>query len=396
MTAPTEAVADAQDEADEPSPPTAAAQAARGAVLVHTPLSIRNASLVLLAVIACLFMLQWAKAVFIPLLLGLMFSYALTPVVDRLVRWRLPRAVASALVLLVLFGGIGSTIYSLADDANVLIESLPGVAQKLRVAVSRRARNPVPIDKVQQAANEIEKAAEVGAAASSADRGVTRVRIEKARFDIQDYLWTGTIGFAAFVGQAVIVAFITLFLLASGNSFRRKMVRIAGPTFTQKKITIQALDEITDQVQRYLLVQLLTSFLVAVATWLAFLWIGVNNAPVWGLIAGVLNLIPYLGAIVITGGSALVGLVQFGSLDSALLIAGVSLTLHIVSGYVLTPWLTSRASRLSAVTVFVSVLAWGWLWGVWGLLLGAPIMMAVKAVCDRIDDLKPVGELLGT
>ena len=69
--------------------------------------------------------------------------------------------------------------------------------------------------------------------------------------------------------------------------------------------------------------------------------------------------------------------------------------LHTASGYLLTPWLTSRTSRMNAVTVFVGVLAWGWLWGFWGLLLGMPILMAVKAVCDRVDDLKPVGELLG-
>jgi len=74
----------------------------------------------------------------------------------------------------------------------------------------------------------------------------------------------------------------------------------------------------------------------------------------------------------------------------------VSLVLHTISGYVLTPWLTSRTSRMNAVTVFVGVLAWGWLWGLWGLLLGVPILMVVKAVCDRIEDLKPVGELLGS
>ncbi|MEP7057198.1 MAG: AI-2E family transporter, partial [Caldimonas sp.] len=163
-----------------------------------------------------------------------------------------------------------------------------------------------------------------------------------------------------------------------------------------KKLTIQALDEITEQIQRYLLVQVFTSLLVAVATWLCFLWIGVQHAAVWGLVAGMLNFVPYVGSIVFTAASAMVGLMQFGNLESALLIAGVSLTLHTISGYVLTPWLTSRASRMNAVTVFVGVLAWGWLWGVWGLLLGVPILMVVKAVCDRVENLKPLGELLGS
>jgi predicted PurR-regulated permease PerM len=185
------------------------------------------------------------------------------------------------------------------------------------------------------------------------------------------------------------------FLIASGSSFRRKMVHIAGPTFSQKKITVQALDEITEQIQRYLLVQVLSA-LTGLATWLAFLWLGLEQAAVWGIAAAVLNLVPYIGPLVISAASALVGLLQFGTLEMALLVAGASVVIHVISGYLLTPWLTSRTSRLSPVAIFVGVLVWGWLWDIWGLLLGVPILMIVKAVCDRVDGLKPVGELLGT
>ena len=367
-------------------------------VLLHMPVDIRNASLALLAALAGLYTLSWAKAVFIPLLLGLMASYALSPVVDRLERWRIPRVLASALLLVAIVGGLGWTAYALSDDANALIESLPEVAQKFRQSI-QKSRGPAPkpvaaIDKVQQAANELEKAAEPSPGAGA--RSVTKVQIEKPKFDVKDYFLTGTLGLAAAIGQTTVVLFLTFFLLASGNTFRRKMVKIAGNKFSEKKLTIQALDEITEQIQRYLLVQVFTSVLVAVATWLCFLWIGVQHAGVWGLVAGVLNFIPYLGSIVFTASSAAVGLMQFGTMESAVLIAGVSLTIHTVSGYVLTPWLTSRASRMNAVTVFVGVLAWGWLWGLWGLLLGVPILMVVKAVCDRVDTLKPLGELLGS
>ena len=159
-------------------------------------------------------------------------------------------------------------------------------------------------------------------------------------------------------------------------------------------MTIQALDEVTAQIQRYLLVQVVLGVLVAVATWLCFLWIGVEQAAVWGIVAGILNFIPYIGAIVFTAVSAAVGLIQFGNLESAVIVASVSLVIHTISGYVLMPWLTSRTSRMNAVTVFIGVLVWGWLWGLWGLLLGVPILMIVKAVCDRVEDLKPLGELL--
>lgn len=221
------------------------------------------------------------------------------------------------------------------------------------------------------------------------------MQIVRAKFNIQDYLWTGTVGLVGFVGQTVVVCLLTYFLVSSGSAFRRKVVRIAGPTFSQKKITIQALDEITEQIQRYLLVQLLISALVGVATWLTFLWIGLQHAAVWGIAAALLNLVPYVGSLAVTAGAALVAVMQFGTLEMALAVAGVSLGIHVVSGYLLTPWLTSRTSRLSPVAVFVGVLMWGWLWGVWGLLLGVPIIMIVKAACDRVEGLKPVGELLG-
>jgi predicted PurR-regulated permease PerM len=172
-------------------------------------------------------------------------------------------------------------------------------------------------------------------------------------------------------------------------------VRIAGPAFSQKKITIQVLDEITGQIQRYLLVQILASVLVGAATWLAFAAIGLNNAAALGAAAAVLNLVPYLGSIVISGASALLGFLQFGTLGMALLTGGASLAIHTVAGNLLTPWLTGRAGLMSPLAIFVGVLAWGWLWGIWGLLLGAPLMMIAKAVYVRIDDFKPVGELLG-
>jgi len=106
-------------------------------------------------------------------------------------------------------------------------------------------------------------------------------------------------------------------------------------------------------------------------------------------------LIPYLGPVVVCAGTALVAFLQFGTINMMLLVSGISLIITSLEGYLLTPWLTGRAIRMSPVVVFVSVLAWGWLWGLWGLLLGVPIVMIIKVVCDHVEDLKPIGELLG-
>jgi len=387
------AAADGKQESpllDEPPP-------ASDRLPLHMPVDVRSVSLSMLALIATLFALHVASAIFIPLLLGLALSYALSPLVDRLERWHLPRAFGAGLLILGLVAAMGWTVATLSDDATVLIESLPAATQKLRKVVhAQRGQKESAIDKVQRAAAEIEEVATEGTATRPAvQRGVTRVSIERERFDIQDYLWSGTLGAAASAGQAVVVVFIAFFLLASGSSFRRKMVKLAGPTFAKKRITVQLLDEITAQIHRFMLVQAFVSVLVGLVTGLAFYAVGLEYAAVWGVVAFVLNFVPYLGTVALTAGSGLMAFVQFGSLDMVLLVAGIGMLIHAVSGNLLTPWLTSRTSRMNAVTVFVGVLAFGWLWGVWGLLLGVPILTTVKAICDRVDDLKPIGELMG-
>jgi len=364
--------------------------------LLHVPVNVRSMTLVMLTVLAVLAVLKWASAFFIPLMLGLMFSYALSPIVDTLQRWRIPRAISAAVLILGMLGGAAASVYSFSDDANQLLESLPAAAKKLRDSVRVRGERTDTLSTVQKAAAQLEQAANEAGPATPATRGVQRVVIEKPRFDIRDHLWNGTIGLASLIGQIVVVTFLTYFLLLSGDTFRRKMVKITGPTLSNKKITVQALDEITIQIQRYLLVQLMASIVVGLTTGVAFWAMGLKHAVVWGIAAGILNLVPYIGSVVVTGAAALVAFLQFGEINMALAVAGVSLLINTVEGNLLVPLLTSRTSRMNPVAVFIGVLGWGWLWGVWGLLLGIPILMVVKAICDRVDDLKPVGELLGT
>lgn len=365
-------------------------------VLLHMPVDVRSLALAVLAVLGTLVFLRWAAALLVPLMLGLMLSYALDPLVDRLERWRVPRAFAAAVLLVALGAGAVASGFALRDDAAALLDSLPQAVQKVRETVrARQGRSESAIDKVQRAAAQLEQAAQQSMQPAPATQGVTRVHVERGPLDVRAFLWTGTLGLATSAAQAAVVFFLAFFLLISGTTFRRKLVRIAGPTFTQKRITVQALDEITAQIQRFLLVQVLLSVLVGVVTWLAFLALGLDQAAVWGVAAFALNFIPYIGFLVFTALSALVAFVQFSSFDMALAVAGVSLVLHTISGNLLMPWLTSRANQMNAVAVFTAVLAFGWLWGVWGLLLGVPIVAAIKAVCDRVDDLKAMGELLG-
>jgi predicted PurR-regulated permease PerM len=360
------------------------------------PVDLRSVSLLLIATLASLFMLQWASGIFIPVMVGVLSSYALSPIVNYLELRRIPRAISAALLILGTVSGVGYVAYSLSDDANKLVEALPAAATKLRDTIrSSRAHTTSTFATVQNAAAQIEQVAEETTQTALPSRGVQRVQIVKPRFDIKDHLLTGTMGLLSTLGQIGTVALITFFLLASGDLFRRKLVKLAGPTLSKKRATLQALNQIHDQIQRYMLVQLFTSVVVGLATWLCFAAMGLENAAVWGIAAGVLDLVPYIGSIVIATGSALVGYLQFGAIEMALLISGASLLIHAVESVLLTPWLTSRSNKMNPVAIFVGVLAWGWLWGFWGLLLGVPILVVIKAICDRIDDFKFVGEFLG-
>ena len=196
----------------------------RERVLIHMPVDIRSAALVVLAVFAAIFTLRWAAAVFIPLMLSLMGTYALSPVVDRLERWKLPRPLGAAVLLLSIAGAIGWTGYSLSGSAAQLVDSLPVAAQKLRIAMVRNPnQNASTLDTFQKAAAQLEQAAQA-APMQGGRRGATRVIIERPPFNVRDYLWSGTVGLAGAVGQLTLVAFLTFFALCSGSTFQRALV----------------------------------------------------------------------------------------------------------------------------------------------------------------------------
>lgn len=360
--------------------------------MMRTP----SVALVILASLLSVAMLRWASAFFIPLMIGVLLSYALSPVVDGLQRVRVPRAISAGVLIVGLLAITAASIHSFSDDVNTLVDSLPAAASKVRESLRAKVgAAPTTLSTVQKAAQQLEQAAQEAGPATPTQRGVQRVIVETPRFDLREHLWSGTVGLVSLVGQVIVVSFLTFFLLLSGDTFRRKLVKLSGEGFAAKKITVQTLDEITTQIQRYLLVQLLASVIVGLATGLSFWALGLNHAIAWGFAGAVLNLVPYVGAALVTGAAALAGFMQFGDFRHAAYVALASLAIHTVIGNLLVPLWTSRAGRMNPVVVFVGVLAWGWLWGFWGLLLGIPILMIVKAVCDRVEPLKPLGELLG-
>ena len=356
-------------------------------------IDVRSTALTVVAVAAAMFILNWASEVFIPIVLSILISYALEPLVTGLIRARLPRLLASGLVVASLTGAFGYTAYALSEDATAIIASLPEAATKLRQTM--RHGQPTAIENVQRAARELQRTADEAAGKNPVANGVQRVQIEEPTIDVKQYLSWGSASVVAFAGQLVLVVFFVFFLLASGDLFKRKLVKLAGPSLEKKKITVQILNEIDLQIERFLFVRVVTSSVVGLATWLAFRFIGLEQAGVWGIAAGVFNSIPYFGPVIVAAGTAVIAFLQFGTIGMAAYVSGVSLVITSLEGWLLTPWLTSRTARTNELAVFVGLIFWGFVWGIWGTLLAVPMLVAVKACCDRIDDLKPIGELLG-
>ena len=382
------------NEPDPDAPPTVASLSDEP-FRVLSPVDVRSISLTIIAIAAILAILQAAQAVIIPFVVSGLLFYALDPVVDWLQRVKVPRSLGAALVLLLAICGIGASAYLLSDDVMSVVNRLPEGARKLRAEMSRPSPEPSAIDTMQQAAKELDRAAAEAASPSVTPKGVMRVQIEEPPLRASSYLWSGSMGAIGVAGQAVMVAFLTYFLLVADDLFKRKLVKNIGPTLATKRLTVQILDEISSQIERFLLVQILTSVIVGLVTATALWALGLQQFVVWGLAAGVLNTIPYFGPIIVTIGLAMVGYLQFGSIEKASLVASVALVITSLEGWLLTPVLLGRVGRLNHIAIFASLLFWSWLWGVWGMLLSVPMLMAAKAVCDHIEELQPLADFLG-
>lgn len=357
-------------------------------------INIRSSALALLCVMAFMFFLQWSREVLIPITLAILISYALTPVVDFLKRvFRLPKAMGAVLVFVVLFGAIGWAASRLQPEAINILDLIPKATRKFSGAMKMNSASaPGAVAKLQEAAGAIEKAAN-NPEPSTATR--SNKSTDTPEFHFRDYLLVGTAGVAAGIGQLVVVLALVYFLLVAGDSFRRTLLRVTDATLTRKKITVQILDEIDKQIQRYLLVQVGTSALLGAMAWPLFHLVGLQGAGTWALLGAVLHLIPYVGPATFIALVGLVAYVQFDTLQPLIIIVA---TLTIAIGLIallIVPWLTERVASLNAVTVFVALLVWGWLWGVWGLLLGVPVVMAMKAIFDRVEGLQGISAFLG-
>jgi len=351
---------------------------------------VRNVAFTLLTAAIVILLLQFMQSVLIPLVLGALLFYALDPTVDRLQRLHIPRAIGAALMLVAVVSACGALAYSLQGQALTVIDELPTGARKLAASLRRvPGADAGAIEKVQQAADALN-----GTEKPQAAPGVMRVQIEDKGFRASTFVWSSSVGLMSAANQLVMVLFLTYFMLLSDQLFKRKLVEIVG-TLSQKKVTVKVLEDIATQIEKFLVIQILTSGAVAVVTAVALWALGLQQAALWGLLAGILNSIPYYGPLLVTAGLSIVGFLQFGTIGQTAAVAGASLLITTLEGSLLTPSLIGRASSMNQVAIFAGLLFWSWVWGIWGMLLAVPMMMVLKVICDHVDGLHPVGHLLG-
>ena len=364
---------------------------------VSLPVDARGLALGILATVAIVFALEQAKSVVISLLLGILFAYTLNPLVVWLERIKIPRVLGTSIVMMTVVCALVLGAFSLRGQMQAILEQLPEAATKLSAGIARINKGQfTSMQHVQAAASAVEKAASQAAGVAPAPRQpATHVVIDQPTFKLGNYLWAGSIEVMKFIGQAIMVIFLVFFLLLGGDLFKRKLVRMTGPSLSKKKITVHILDDINASIQRYMFMLLTTNVLVALLTWIAFRWIGLENAGAWAVAAGLLHVIPYFGPALIAGATGMAAFMQFESFSTALLVSGASMVISTIVGIFVTTWMTGRIAKMNAAAVFIALLFFAWLWGVWGILLSIPIIVIVKVVSEHVEQLQSVAELLG-
>jgi predicted PurR-regulated permease PerM len=365
--------------AGEPEPAAGDAGDSPSARLLGQNADVRHVSLVILTLLALLYTLHFAQAFFLPIVLAILLNLLLTPIV-RLLRnsTGIPNPLGAGIVIVVFLGVLGFGAYRLAPAASAWLARAPESLATIQRRIQPLRR---PVEQVTKAAEQVEQATDL-------DKKTPQVEIKGPSLTQQ--VFGGT---TALLSVAVFVVFLTYFLLASGELFLQKLVAVL-PQLKDKKTAVRIVRETEAQVSTYLVVTTIINVGVGVVTGVALWLLGMPNPVLWGVIAGVLNFVPYIGGLVNTVILALAAFLTFDDVGRALLVPIVFTVINILEGNLITPWVVGRRMRLNTVAVFVGLVFWWYVWGVPGAILAVPMMATIKIACDHIESLRPIGEFL--
>ncbi len=332
-----------------------------------------------LLLLAAVFGLQWAQDFFLPVVLALLLSFVFAPLVRMLRRARLPPAVGAAVVVIAALGALIFGIYQLAQPAAEWVARAP---QELRTVERRLRPWRLPVERVQEATEE------VGRIAGNDPEGET-VAVKPNGLG-----WRLVVRTGSFLATTAAVIMLLYFLLASGDFFLRKLIRIL-PNHEARADAVEIARRVEAEVSKYLF--MVSAINVGVGVILAgvFAWVGLPNPLLWGAVAGSLAFIPYLGHWIGIAAVGAAGLVTVDDPRKVVLAMGLYALVAFLEGNVVTPMLMGRRMVLNPVAVFVGLLLWTWIWGVPGAFLAVPILATVKILCDHLPNWGTLGEFLG-
>ncbi|HET9226944.1 MAG TPA: AI-2E family transporter [Thermoanaerobaculia bacterium] len=345
------------------------------------PFGVRSLALTGLFVLAAFYTLYFGRAFFLPIVLALMLNSLLSPVVRGLRRLRIPNALGAALVVFGLLGGFGWGVYELSGPAYEWAQKAPQTMRRLE----RKLREfKKPVQTMSKATEQVEKITQVGGRQPTPTVQVTTETLGERVFSQATELVSG----------GVVMFILLFFLLASGDLFLRKLIRVL-PSLADKRKAVEIARQIQTDVSSYLVTITIINVALGLAVWGILTFLGVPNPLLWGVLAAITNYIPYLGALLMIAVLAMVGFLTFESNTQAMMVPLSFVGLNILESYIVTPLVLGHRLTLNPVVIFLGLTFWGWLWGITGALLAVPIMVVVKIFCDHTEPLQPIGEFLG-
>lgn len=341
---------------------------------------VRSAALTGIFFLLTMYTMYFAASLIMPIVLAFLLSLVLTPVVDGMVWARVPRWIAALLAMLAVSATLATAVYAVGSPAAEWIDKAPAELRKLE---SKLAWVKEPVEKISETQEQVERLTGNGDSADSAD--------SRPSFSLMDAILNRTPDVLFGIAIMLILLF---FILVSGDAFLNKLVRIA-PSLEDKKRVVQVARDIQHQVSVYLgTITLINIVVGAVVAGLMHL-MEVPNPILWGVMAGALNFVPYLGVAITIAVVAFVCLLTFDTLGAILLPPLSIFLVNVVEGQFLTPIIAGRRLALSPVAIFLSLVVLGWIWGIIGVLIAVPVLATVKLISEHVEPLMPLATLLG-
>jgi predicted PurR-regulated permease PerM len=351
----------------------------RMADLLQQPFDVRSVALTGLFILAIFYTIYFLRAVLLPIVLAWLLSYLLRPIVRTLSRLKIPPLLSAALILLALLSIVTLGVSAVAAPASGWLAKAPSGLQELQHKLMPMRRS---IAEMAKASGEIEKLATPDSSSKAA--------VEVQRHPITEILYLHT---PEFISSMVLLVILLFFLLAYDGVFIGKLIKLL-PSFSDKKRAVSIAQDIESQVSRYLFTVTIINCCLGIAVGTTVGLLGLPNPVMWGVMVAILNFVPYLGALTGIICMTIGAILSFDSLGYALIFPAVYLGFGMLEGNFITPWVMGRSLTLNPVLILLSLVFWGWMWGIAGVIIAVPILAAFKIFCAHIKPMEPLAEFL--